>query len=127
MSFQVPEKHRVRHGRSASDERYGNNGAFVVPIARSQTVYVIAVDHTDRIRGSARLLPTDQPYLLGEVFPSLLECEPPSSREVWEMSRFTSVARPRDLGCEVFVRALATARSFRSPKPRRSPAAARMR
>ena len=31
MTFRVPEKLRITSGRMASDERYGNNGAFALP------------------------------------------------------------------------------------------------
>lgn len=41
--FHVPEKYRVRSGRMASDESYGNNGAFMVPF-ESFTFCVIASD-----------------------------------------------------------------------------------
>lgn len=59
---------------------------------REDTVYVIARDDDGRINGCARLLPTTKPYLLGDVFPELLNGqEPPSSPEVWELSRFAAV------------------------------------
>lgn len=59
---------------------------------RQDTVYVIARDDEGRINGCARLLPTTGPYLLGEVFPELLNgLSPPSSSEVWELSRFAAV------------------------------------
>jgi len=44
MSFRVPNKYRVREGRMASDESFGNNGAFVVPLKYGQQVFVIASD-----------------------------------------------------------------------------------
>lgn len=44
MTFKVPNSRRVRDGRHATDERFGNNGAFVVQLKRGQTVYVIASD-----------------------------------------------------------------------------------
>ena len=41
--MRVPEQFRVRTGRMASDERFGNNGAFMVPLKMNrQTVAVIA-------------------------------------------------------------------------------------
>ena len=40
--FHVPEKYRVKNGRMASDESYGNNGAFSVPM--SGRLLVIASD-----------------------------------------------------------------------------------
>ena len=44
MTFRVPEKYRVRSGRMGSDERAGNNGAFIIPLKRGQKVFVIASD-----------------------------------------------------------------------------------
>ena len=55
---------------------------------RPDTVHVIARNAAG-IVGCARLLPTTGPYLLGEVFPQLMNGEePPCSPEVWELSRF---------------------------------------
>jgi len=52
------------------------------------TVYVIRQDATGTICGCARLLPTDQPYLLQEVFPNLFSTDDlPKSHLIWEMSR----------------------------------------
>jgi acyl homoserine lactone synthase len=59
---------------------------------RPDTVYVIARDDDGTVTGSARLLPTNKPYLLGEVFPQLLHGQTvPCSEDVWELSRFASV------------------------------------
>jgi len=59
---------------------------------RQDTVYVVARNDEGRINGCARLLPTTKPYLLGEVFPELLNgLTPPSSSDVWELSRFAAV------------------------------------
>lgn len=59
---------------------------------RPDTVYVIARDEDGHVIGCARLLPTTQPYLLGEVFPELMDTQPvPNSPEVWELSRFAAV------------------------------------
>jgi N-acyl-L-homoserine lactone synthetase len=56
---------------------------------RSDTVYVVAEDDADNVFGCARILPTTQPYLLGEVFPHLMNGgAPPCDPEVWELSRF---------------------------------------
>lgn len=40
--FHVPEKFRVRQGKWATDERYGNNGAFICKVRRSQKLNVVA-------------------------------------------------------------------------------------
>lgn len=59
---------------------------------RPDTVYVVARNQQGHINGCARLLPTTRPYLLGEVFPELLNgLAPPSSPDVWELSRFAAV------------------------------------
>ncbi|MDN7183362.1 GNAT family N-acetyltransferase [Caballeronia sp. SEWSISQ10-4 2] len=57
---------------------------------RDDTMYVVARDHLGAICGCARLLPTTAPYLLQEIFPTLLSADmpPPVSTEVWELSRF---------------------------------------
>lgn len=59
---------------------------------RPDTVYVVAQDEKGGILGCARLLPTIRPYLLGEVFPQLLNgLPPPCSPDVWELSRFAAI------------------------------------
>jgi len=68
------------------------NGLEFDQFDRPDTVYVIARDEDDDVIGCARLLPTTRPYLLGEVFPELLNgLPPPASPEVWELSRFAAV------------------------------------
>lgn len=59
---------------------------------RADTLYVVARDDEGEVCGCARLLPTTHPYLLSEVFPQLMNgAMPPSSPEVWELSRFAAV------------------------------------
>lgn len=59
---------------------------------RSDTVYVVAQGADEHVLGCARLLPTTRPFLLGEVFPQLLNgLPPPCSPHVWELSRFAAV------------------------------------
>lgn len=58
----------------------------------SGTHYIVAEEHDGNIKGCARLLPTTQPYLLSEVFTSLLGDKPaPCGDDIWELSRFTSL------------------------------------
>ena len=58
---------------------------------RKDTIYVMVRDESREVIGCARLLSTTRPYLLGEVFPNLLNgLEPPCSTEVWELSRFAA-------------------------------------
>ena len=57
-----------------------------------QTHYVVAQSEDAEVIGIARLLPTNGPYLLGEVFPQLMNGLPvPASADVWELSRFAAV------------------------------------
>lgn len=59
---------------------------------RPDTVYVVAQDEHGHVNGCARLLPTNSPYLLGEIFPQLLNgLPPPRTPDVWELSRFAAV------------------------------------
>lgn len=44
MAFKVPNKYRIRDGRARSTDADGNNGAFMVKLEHSQTVFVIASD-----------------------------------------------------------------------------------
>jgi acyl homoserine lactone synthase len=68
------------------------NGAELDQFDRSDTVYVVAQDEHGLVNGCARLLPTNHPYLLGEVFPQLLNgLPPPCTPDVWELSRFAAV------------------------------------
>lgn len=68
------------------------HGVEVDQFYRYDTVYVVAYNEADEIVGLGRLLPTTKPYLLGEVFPQLLNGQvPPSSPEIWELSRFAAV------------------------------------
>ncbi len=44
MTFHVPNKHRIRSGRLASTDEFGNSGAFEIPLKHGQRVFVIASD-----------------------------------------------------------------------------------
>ncbi|MGO3130284.1 MAG: acyl-homoserine-lactone synthase [Alcaligenes sp.] len=58
---------------------------------REDTLYLVARNGADVV-GTARLLPTHRPYLLGEVFPQLMGSLPvPNDPRVWELSRFAAV------------------------------------
>jgi len=58
----------------------------------ADTLYIAARDDDGHIVGTARLLPTTNPYLLGEVFPQLMGgSAPPCDARIWELSRFAAV------------------------------------
>ena len=46
MSFHVPNKYRVRKGERGTDDSYGNNGMFVLPVSlrRQYALTIIASD-----------------------------------------------------------------------------------
>jgi len=68
------------------------NGEELDQFDRPDTLYVVAQDEEGHVNGCARLLPSNRPYLLGEVFPQLMNGQPvPCSPDVWELSRFASV------------------------------------
>jgi acyl homoserine lactone synthase len=68
------------------------NGEELDQFDRTDTLYLVSQDEQGQVNGCARLLPTDSPYLLGEVFPQLMNGLPvPCSSEVWELSRFAAV------------------------------------
>lgn len=63
-----------------------------------EAVYLLALDPVTRVHlGSARLLPTTQPHLLGSIFPHLCEGDVPVGDDVWEITRLcTSPALAKD-------------------------------
>lgn len=68
------------------------NGMELDQFDRPDTLYVVAQDEEGRINGCARLMPTNRPYLLGEVFPQLMNgLSPPCTPDIWELSRFAAV------------------------------------
>lgn len=50
--------------------------------------YLILLDREGRHRASARLLPTDRPHILGELYPHLCDGLVPSGPRVREITRF---------------------------------------
>lgn len=66
---------------------------------RPDTVYVVGSIEGGAVCACARLLPTTEPYLLGEVFPSLMGSAPvPCAPDIWEISRFSSYILGEDPG-----------------------------
>lgn len=50
--------------------------------------YLILLDKAGDHLGSARLLPTTTPHILGSLFPELCDCPPPSDAATYEVTRF---------------------------------------
>ncbi|WP_176331181.1 acyl-homoserine-lactone synthase [Burkholderia vietnamiensis] len=72
-----------------------DNGIEFDNFDHADTLYVIARDRNGEIVGCGRLLPTDEPYLLGDVFPTLMgDAALPHAPDVWELSRF-AMSMPR--------------------------------
>jgi acyl homoserine lactone synthase len=74
--------------------------AFDTPAAE----YLLWLDDAGDTRGAVRLLPTTQPYMLQELWPDMIACEPPCSGLVWEATRFGC---DRDLDAPIRRRAVA--------------------
>jgi acyl homoserine lactone synthase len=65
---------------------------------RPDTLYVVTQDDNGDICGCARLLPTTNAYLLGEVFPQLMNGLPaPCAGHIWELSRFAAADVSKNL------------------------------
>jgi acyl homoserine lactone synthase len=78
-------------------------GAELDQFDRPDTRYVVAHNPTHDILGTARLLPTTEPYLLSEVFPQLMNgLPPPTSPDVWELSRFAATDATGNAGQKQF-------------------------
>ncbi|MCR6480879.1 GNAT family N-acetyltransferase [Variovorax sp. ZS18.2.2] len=68
------------------------DGAELDQFDRADTLYLVARRDDGELVGTARLLPTHRPYLLGDVFPQLMGASPlPNTPDVWELSRFAAV------------------------------------
>lgn len=71
---------------------HAHHGMELDQFDRPDTLYMVSQDDNGSVNGCARLLPTNQPYLLGEVFPELMQGLPiPCSADIWELSRFAAV------------------------------------
>ncbi len=51
-------------------------------------IYVLALDGVGKIVGGSRLVPTQHPHLLGNVFPGLARTGPPRAPDIYEWTRF---------------------------------------
>jgi N-acyl-L-homoserine lactone synthetase len=60
-------------------------------------VYLLVSDPQTRAHlGSVRLLPTQRPHLMSEIFPFLCDGGPPNSEEVWEITRLCTAPKVAD-------------------------------
>jgi len=50
--------------------------------------YLILTDSEGQHLASARLLPTERPHLLGDLFAALCDTPPPTGPDIWEITRF---------------------------------------
>jgi len=64
-------------------------GAFEVDqFDNEHATYLILADRSQRHLGSARLLPTLRPHILGSLYPQLCEVPPPAGGRILEITRF---------------------------------------
>ena len=92
LVMQMATYRRKVFGERLGWELQAQNGLEFDQFDRDDTMYVVAQDHNGWVTGCARLLPTTRPYLLGEVFPQLMQGQPlPCTPQVWELSRFAAM------------------------------------
>ena len=82
-------RYRVFHQRLQWDVK-PVEGREVDCFDTPETVYLLSRDvRSDRVVGGWRLIPTERPYMLSDVFPVLLHGHAvPREQGVWEISRF---------------------------------------
>jgi acyl homoserine lactone synthase len=83
--------HRLRHrlfverqGWNVPSVRGLEHDEFDTPAAQ----YLVWKDKANDVRGVARLLPTDGPYMVERLWPDLVGGDLPRSAAVWEATRF---------------------------------------
>jgi len=81
-------RHDVFHDRLGW-EVTSDNGMEHDEFDQANPVYVLVRGNDDDLEACWRLLPTNGPYMLKDVFPQLLAGQPaPQRSDVWELSRF---------------------------------------
>jgi len=92
--------HRIRHDiyivREKWDDLEVRNGGEYDQFDNDDAIYLLAIEN-DRVVGGSRFIPTIKPHLLSDVFPSLAAPRGiPREPDVFEWTRFFSVAKRRD-------------------------------
>ncbi|CAM2197840.1 Acyl-homoserine-lactone synthase [Paraburkholderia kururiensis] len=83
----------------------------------ADTIHVVALTAEHQVCGCARLMPTTGPHLLKDLLAGTSNLDLPSSRTVWELSRFASSGTDHEspdatAGMQLFPYALAVATSL---------------
>lgn len=83
--------HQLR--RAVFSERLGwsvtvVNGLEIDQFDLPEAHYLVHYAADGRVNACTRLLPTTCPYLLADVFPELVDGEPPRAPDIWESTRF---------------------------------------
>jgi N-acyl-L-homoserine lactone synthetase len=87
----IPKVHQLR--RKVFKERLNwdvtiINGMEFDEFDTDDAQYILLQNKASQVVGCARLVPTVKPYLLGNVFPNLIEGPVIRSQKIWEISRF---------------------------------------
>jgi len=87
----MAQQHRLRHRLFV--ERNGwkvpsHDGMEYDQFDTPAAVYLVRRDNAGVVGGVARLIPTNRPYMLKELWPDMLEGEVPATPSVWEATRF---------------------------------------
>lgn len=108
----ITRANRAQHGELIGEMHRDRKRVFVdrlgwqVPVLEGEfeidqfdgpgAVYLVATDAAGRHAGSLRLLPTQDPHLLSEVFPQLCERGVPRGPDIWEITRLCTAPDAAD-------------------------------
>lgn len=87
----MTQLHRLRkevfHDRLQWEVPVGPDGLEIDEFDTPETIYLL-VCHEGQVIGTARTMPTLGPNMVADVFPYLVDGEPPATDSAWDISRF---------------------------------------
>lgn len=98
--WEISSMHRLRYRIFVEELKWNSPSIQVVDgmefdqFDLESAHYIVRLNEEGEVDACTRLLPTDGPYLLGDVFPDLVEVMPiPHNNHTWETSRFCADRR----------------------------------
>lgn len=95
----IEDSYRLRHQVYVHERGWKGldrpDGREIDQFDTEDATYLVWTDETNRVLGGVRLISTDKPHLMSDVFPEIATFAPvPRRTDVWEMTRFFSVRDP---------------------------------